>query len=124
MATRTTISMRTEESETFIPIAENDAPAYLSWPRTLCRKAGFRPKVTEAADSIAHLEAMVTADHCAALLPRFLAEKPAPGLAVLSLKETYGVADLLVIWQRGKMTEPVRQMLDALFAKRRKIELP
>jgi len=120
LATKTAISLRELKGETFIPIADNDAPAYLPWLKTLCRKAGFRPKMTEAADSMAHLGAMVTADHCVALLPRFLAEKPAPGLAVLLLKETYAVADLLVIWQRGKMTEPVRQMLDALFARKGK----
>lgn len=66
---------------------------------------------------MAHLGAMVTGDHCVALLPRFLSEKAPPGLAVLGLTESYAVADLLVIWQRGKATEPVRQMLDALFAK-------
>ena len=65
-----------------------------------------------------HLGAMVTADHSVALLPRFLAEKAAPGLAVLSPREAYAVDDLLVIWQRGETTEPVRQMLDALFSTR------
>jgi len=121
LATQTRISLRELKNETFIPIPDHDAPAYLPWLRTLCRKAGFRPKLTEPADSMAHLGAMVTADHCVALLPRFLAEKAAPGLAVLSLAESYAVADLLVIWQRGKTTEPVRQMLDALFSKSGKL---
>jgi DNA-binding transcriptional LysR family regulator len=111
------VSLRELKQETFIPIPEQDAPAYLPWLKTLCRKAGFRPKITEPADSMSHLGAMVTADHCVALLPRFLAEKAAPGLAVLTLAETYAVADLLVVWQRGKAAEPVRQLLDALFAK-------
>jgi len=65
---------------------------------------------------MSHLGAMVTADHCVALLPRFLAEKAAPGLAVLSLAEAYAAADLLVVWQRGKASEPVRQILEALFS--------
>lgn len=115
---RPAVSLRELKHETFIPIAEHDAPAYLPWLKTLCRKAGFRPKVTEPADSMAHLGAMVTADHCVALLPRFLVEKAAPGLAVLALTESGAVADLLVLWQRGKTTEPMRQMLDALFAKK------
>jgi LysR family transcriptional regulator, benzoate and cis,cis-muconate-responsive activator of ben and cat genes len=117
LAAKTEISLRELKGETFIPIAENDAPAYLPWLRTLCRKAGFRPKVTEAADSMAHLGAMVTADYFVSLLPRFLAERPAAGLAVLALRESYAVADLLVIWQRGTTTQPVRAMIDALFAK-------
>ncbi len=117
LATQARVSLRELKNETFIPIPEHDAPAYLPWLKTLCRKAGFRPKLTEPADSMSHLGAMVTADHCVAFLPRFLAEKAAPGLAVLTLSESYAVADLLVIWQRGKTSEPVRQMLDALFSK-------
>jgi len=117
LATHARISLRELKNETFIPIPDHDAPAYLPWLKTLCRKAGFRPKLTEPAESMAHLGAMVTADHSVAFLPRFLAEKAAPGLAVISLAESYAVADLLVIWQRGKTAEPVRQMLDALFSK-------
>lgn len=117
LARQNSIALRDLKQETFIPILEHDAPAYLPWLKTLCRKAGYRPKLTEPADSMAHLGAMVTADHCVALLPRFFAEKPLPGLAVLALTESYAVADLLVIWRRGKTTEPMRQMLEALFAK-------
>jgi DNA-binding transcriptional LysR family regulator len=121
LSTQARISLRELKNETFIPIPAHDAPAYVPWLKTLCRKAGFRPKLTEPAESMAHLGAMITADHCVAFLPRFLAEKAAPGLAVLSFTETYAVADLLVIWQRGKATEPVRQMLDALFSKSGKL---
>ena len=117
LAVNARISLRELKNETFIPIPDHDAPAYLPWLKTLCRKAGFRPKLTEPAESMAHLGAMVTADLCVALLPRFLAEKAAPGLAVLNLAENYAVADLFVIWQRGKTSEPVRQMLEALFSK-------
>jgi DNA-binding transcriptional LysR family regulator len=117
LASQARMSLSDLKNETFIPIPEHDAPAYVPWLKTLCRKAGFRPQLTEPAESMSHLGAMVTADHCVAILPRFLAEKAAPGLAVLSFRETYAVADLLVIWQRGKATEPVRQMLDALFPK-------
>ena len=120
LATEPRTSLRDLKNETFIPIPDHDAPAYLPWLKTLCRKAGFRPKLTEPADSMSHLGAMVTADHCVALLPHFLAEKPAPGLAVLSINESYAVADLLVVWQRGKTTEPMRQMLEALFPKKEK----
>ena len=111
------VSLRDLKNETFVPIPAHDAPAYLPWVKTLCRKAGFRPKLTEAADSMSHLGAMVTGDRCVALLPAFMAEKAPPGLAVLTLTESYAVADLLVIWQRGKMSDPVRQMLGALFPK-------
>lgn len=116
LTTQARVSLRELKNETFIPIPAQDAPAYLPWLKTLCRKAGFRPKLTEPADSMSHLGAMVTADHCVALLPRFLAEKAAPGLAVLSLAEAYAAADLLVVWQRGKASEPVRQILEALFS--------
>ena len=119
LAIQTRISLRDLKRETFIPIPEHDAPAYLPWMKTMCRKAGFRPKLTEPADSMSHLGAMVTADHCVALLPRFLAEKAPPGLTVLSLIETYAVADLIVIWQRGKTSEPMRQMLDILWKSQR-----
>lgn len=117
LATSTPVSLRELKHETFIPIPEHDAPAYIPWLQALCRKAGFRPKITEPADSMVHLCATVTADHYVSLLPRFLAEKPAPGLAVVSLAEKHATADLLVVWQRGKTTEPVRQMLDSLFPK-------
>lgn len=120
LATHGSVALRALKNETFIPIQDHDAPAYLPWLKTLCRKAGFCPKLTAPSESMAHLGAMVSADHHVALLPRFLAERAAPGLAVLALAEGYAVADLLVIWQCGKPSEPVRRILNAFFPKLRK----
>jgi DNA-binding transcriptional LysR family regulator len=66
LAVNARISLRELKNETFIPLPDHDAPAYLPWLKTLCRKAGFRPKLTEPAESMSHLGAMVTADLCVA----------------------------------------------------------
>jgi len=112
---RDRISLRDLKAETFVAIPEEDTPAYGAWLRGLCRKAGFRPRFTEPAESMAHLLAMIPVDQCVAVLPQFMAEAVPNGVRALSLSDPRAVADLLVIWQRGKIAEPVRQLLHALF---------
>jgi DNA-binding transcriptional LysR family regulator len=109
-------SLRDLSKETFIAIPEADAPGYNAWVRAVCRKAGFRPRFTEPADSMAHLLAMIAAENLAAIVPKYAIENAVPGLAVLPLKESYATADLVVAWPRGKLTEPMRRILKALFS--------
>lgn len=116
LASRRQVSLAALKAETFVAIPEEDTPAYGAWLRALCRKAGYRPRFTTPAQSHAHLLAMLPVDQCIAVLPRFMAEAVPSGLVRLALTDRAAVADLLVVWQRGKVAEPVRQLLAALFA--------
>lgn len=117
LAAKPRASLRELRGETFITIPEEDAPGYNDWVRSICRKAGFRPRFAEKANSMAHLAAMIAADNVAAIVPRYAIENPPPGVQVLNLTETYAVAHLLVAWPRGKLPDPVNRMLAALFPK-------
>ncbi len=108
-------SLRDLGKETFIAIPEEDAPGYNAWVRAVCRKAGLRPRFTESAGSMAHLLAMIAAENLVAIVPKYAAESAGPGLAVLPLNESFATADLVVAWPRGRLSDPVRRILRALF---------
>jgi len=120
LANRGQVSLRELSAERFIAIPEGDAPGYNGWVRAVCRKAGFRPRFAEPAESMNHLVAMIAAENLAAILPEYAMETAAPGIAVLPVKERYAAADLVVAWQRGKLADPVRRALDALSSDSRK----
>lgn len=117
LARRTRASLRDLREETFIAIPEADAPGYNAWVRALCRKAGFRARFADASDSMSHLIAMITAENLAAILPSYAVEHTPPGVHVLTLTERDALADLSIVWPRGKLTDPVRRLLEALFPK-------
>lgn len=115
LANRPRASLRELRHETFIAIPEADAPGYNDWVRAICRRAGFRPRFADSASSMSHLAAMIAAENLAAIVPRYAIEDPPTGVHVLGLTESYAMADLIVAWPRGKLVEPVRRMLAALF---------
>jgi DNA-binding transcriptional LysR family regulator len=117
LAKKTHASLAELREETFITIPDVDAPGYNDWVRAICRKAGFRPRFTESADSMSHLVAMISAENVAAIVPQYALESPPSGVHVLRLTERYAVADLIVAWPRGKLRDPVRRMLATLFPK-------
>lgn len=100
--------------ELFVGAAEQDLPGYNRWVARLCRRAGFRPRFVEDAESLTHGLAMVVSDGAVSLLPEYTRTTNVPGVFFVPLRDPYARWELLVVWQRGAMTTPVKAMLEAL----------
>lgn len=101
-------------SEVFIGAKEQDLPGFNRWIVQLCRRARFRPKILEDADSLTHSLSLLVAENAVTFLPQMATPLRAPGVTYRPLDERAVRWDLSVVWQRGPMTTPVRALVEAL----------
>jgi DNA-binding transcriptional LysR family regulator len=114
LAAQATVELGDLRREMFIGARDDDLPGYNHWVAQLCRRAGFRPRFVEDADSLSHTLSLLVAENAVALLPSLSAKTGAPGVAFRPLRDRGAQWDLLVAWQRGKISEPVRALVAAL----------
>lgn len=98
----------------FIGAHEADLPGFNRWVTALCRRAKFRPQFIEDADSLGHALSLLVAENAVTFLPALTHKVLAPGVVCRPLDEPAAHWDLHVAWQRGKMAEPVRALVEAM----------
>jgi len=89
-------------------------PGYNQWVTSLCRRAAFRPRFVQSADSLAQLLLTIVAENAVALLPEFAARTSTPSVVFRPVRNPRAKAEVVVAWQRGKLAEPVRSFLGGL----------
>ncbi len=114
LASQPTVRLADLRHEAFVGASERDMPGHKQWVVQLCRRAGFRPRFIFEADSLTHSLATVVAEGAVDLLAEYSGKTRVPGVAFRPLREAAAKCELLVAWQRGKTTQSVRAMLDAL----------
>jgi DNA-binding transcriptional LysR family regulator len=118
LAAQDEIALSALRPEVFIGANPDDLPGFNNWLIQLCRRGGFRPKIVENADSITQTLARVVAENGVALLPELVKRFQAPGVAFRPLRGMTATWELQVAWQRGKITEPVRALVNFLTKRR------
>lgn len=114
LATKTAVRLADLKGELFIGAPESDMPGHNRWISQLCRRAGFRARFMEDAHSLTHGLATVVTENAVALMPEYTRDMPVPGVVFRLLLDATIRWNLVVAWQRGKVSAPVRAMLDAL----------
>ncbi len=114
LARHESIALADLRREVFVGAKEEDIPGYNRWVVQLCRRARFRPKFVENADSLTHALSLLVAENAVTFVPALTGRLRAPGVTYRSLDERTARWHLLVAWQRGPMTTPVRALVDAL----------
>lgn len=100
--------------EMFVGADPRKIPGFNPWLIQLCRRAGFRPRIVEHADSLTHTLSLLVAEDAVTLLPGIVEKMRVPGVVFRVLRKPAATWDLQVAWQRGRITEPVRQLVDLL----------
>lgn len=100
--------------EMFVGANGDDIPGFNNWLIQLCRRGGFRPKIVENAESITQTLSLLVAENAVALLPELVERFQVPGVTFRPLRGTTAKWHLQVAWQRGKITEPVRELVTLL----------
>lgn len=103
--------------EIFVGANPDDIPGFNHWIVQLCRRAGFRPKIVENANSLTHTLSLLVAEHAVTLLPGLVSKFKVPGVTFRPLRGPAVKWDLQVAWQRGKIAEPVRELVRLLTKK-------
>lgn len=114
LATRDKVSLADLQKEMFIGVNADDIPGFNNWLIQLCRRGGFRPRIVENASSITETLSLLVAENAVALLPALVERLQVPGVTFRPLDGTPVKWDLQVAWQRGKITEPVRELVNLL----------
>jgi DNA-binding transcriptional LysR family regulator len=114
LAARATLSLAELKAEHFIGAADADLPGYNRWVTRLCRRAGFRVRFAQEAESLGHGFLLVVTEGAVSLLPDFAGRVPTPGVAFVPLADPLAKWELLVAWQRGKISPPLRTLLQAI----------
>ena len=100
--------------EMFVGANTDDVPGFNGWLTQLCRRAGFRPQIVENADSLTHILSLLVGENAVTLLPGLVAKFSVPGVVFRDLRSPKVSWDLQVAWQRGKIAEPVRDLVTSL----------
>lgn len=114
LAAQSSLRLADLRGQLFVGAKDSDVPGHNCWVVQLCRRARFRPRFVDDADSLTHGLAMVVTDGAVSLLPEYARKVAVPGVVFRPLRDPAAKWDLLVAWQRGKASEPVRALLDAL----------
>ena len=114
LAAREDIALADLRRELFVGAHPEDVPGFNSWLIQLCRRAKFRPKIVENADGLTHTLSLLVAENAVTLLPGLVAKLKAPGVTFRPLRTPLVKWELQVAWQRGKITEPVRDLVHFL----------
>lgn len=104
--------------EMFVGADPEDIPGFNNWVIQLCRRAGFRPNIVENARSLAHTLSLLVAEHAVTLLPALAEGLRVPGVTFRPLRGVAVKWELQAAWQRGKITEPVRELVNLLTKQR------
>lgn len=114
MAAAVTVKLAELRQELFVGAHESDLPGHNLWVSRLCKRAGFRARFVQDADSLTHALAMVVTEGAVLLLPDYAAQRPVPGVVFRPLSDTNAKWQLMVAWLRGKPSAPVKVLLAAL----------
>ena len=100
--------------EMFVGANSEDVPGFNNWMIQICRRAGFRPRIVENADSLTHTLSLLVAENAVTLLPALVERFKVPGVIFRPLRGASVKWDLQVAWHRGKITGPVRELVNLL----------
>ena len=114
LASKKRISLKELRDEAFISSTEEDLPGHDRWITQLCRRAGFRPKFVQEAVSVSNMFTLIVSEGAFALVPSYLKHFPVAGVAMVDLSDREATWDFLVVWQRGRTADSLRELLDAL----------
>lgn len=114
-----TVKLAQLKNEVFVKSDESEVPGLTKRTTAYCWKFGkFRPRYVGPTQNLAETFQTVANENAVAILPSFARNYRATGVVMVPLADAGVTWKILVVWQRGKPSAPLRTLLDALFEKR------
>jgi DNA-binding transcriptional LysR family regulator len=117
LATGTDIALADLRRDLFVGADPDAIPGFNSWIIQLCRRSGFRPKIVENASGLTHTLSLLIAENAVTLLPGLMSKFEVAGVTFRPLRSPLVKWNLQAAWQRGKIAEPVRDLVNLLTKK-------
>jgi DNA-binding transcriptional LysR family regulator len=104
------------KNEVFVKSDEGVVPGLTRRTTAFCWKYGkFRPRYVGPTKNLAETFEMVANENAVVVAPSFVRHNVVTGVIMIPLADEGVTWKLLVVWQRGKPSKPLRTLLDALF---------
>ncbi len=116
LAGRTGVKLTDLSKELFVGALDEDMPGHNRWVTQLCRRAGFRARFVQNAESLTHGLALVVTEGAVSLIPGYAERVRVPGVVLRPLRDAGAKCELMVAWQRGKTGAALRALIEALAA--------
>ncbi len=116
-ATETQVSLSQLKGETFVRGSEDVLPGYTQRVVQLCRKyGGFRPRLGTIGieEGLVETLALAANEEAISIQPAFISHLKVPNVVLVPIADAGATWDLFVVWQRGKITSPLRTLLSEL----------
>ena len=114
LAKAKTVKVAELKKEVFVGALEADVPGHNRGVSEVCKRAGFRARFVQDAESLTHGMSLVVTEGAVSLLPDYVKRQAVPGVVFRELKDTSAKWELMVAWQRGKASEGLKTLLEAL----------
>jgi len=116
LADRPGIFLKELKEHRFIGIDEQEMPGRNRWMTEMCRRAGFKPRFEAITDGITNVLSLVASESAVTLVPSYLADFPHPDICLVPVKDADAAWDFILLWQRGRIPDATRALIDALSA--------
>ena len=116
-ATETQVSLSQLKGETFVRGSEDVLPGYTQRVVQLCRKyGGFRPRLGTIGreEGLVETLAMAANEEAISIQPAFISHLRVPNVVLIPIADAGATWDLFIVWQRGKIADPLRTLLREL----------
>jgi DNA-binding transcriptional LysR family regulator len=116
-ATETQVSLSQLKGETFVRGSEDVLPGYTQRVVQLCRKyGGFRPRLgtIDREDGLVETLALAANEEAISIQPAFISHLKVPNVVLVPIADAGATWDLFLVWQRGKIANPLRTLLSEL----------
>ncbi len=113
-AAAATVKLGELRQSVFVGAHDRDLPGHNPWVERLCKRAGFRARFVQDADSLTHALATVVTEGAVLLLPDYAAKHPVPGVVFRPLSDSGAKWQLMAAWLRGKTSAPLKVLLAAM----------
>jgi DNA-binding transcriptional LysR family regulator len=117
LASRKELRLAELKNEAFLLGPDEHVPGARRQLMRICRRYGkFKPRLINitVADDASSVLALVAKEDAVAVGPAFLRRSKPPDAAVIPVSDTGATWNLFLVWQRGKITEPLHTLLNAL----------
>jgi len=116
LASEKQISISKLKTESFAQAPESVAPGYNQRITRFCLRFGkFRPRFVSIGEANSLEEGLVISanEGAVSLQPRFISHLRLPNVVMVPIAEKRATWDLFIAWQRGRMSNPLRALLDS-----------
>jgi DNA-binding transcriptional LysR family regulator len=107
LSRRKTLPLALLAEEPFVAFPASMKTRLLAMTTSLCTAAGFLPKITQEAQQVSTLLALVSAGLGVTLVPRWVAASHPPGIVYREIEASVPPYELLIVWREGSVNNAI-----------------